>query len=102
MPSSYFRTNPNLSRDISSEAGYKEALAVAAKPAEAAAKSFAPVRTGAYRDSIRVVIDSKGVRLDASDFKSHWVEWGSVNQPPSAPLRRGVRAAGLRFKEQGP
>lgn len=98
MPS-YFRKNPGFNQELSSEAGYKEALAVAAKPAEAAAKSFAPVRTGAYRDSIHVVIDSKGVRLDASDFKAHWVEWGSANNSPSAPLRRGVRAAGLKFKE---
>lgn len=33
-----------------------------------------------------------------TDHGGHWAEWGNVNVPPSAPLRRAARAAGLRLK----
>jgi len=38
-------------------------------------------------------------RVINTDPFFHLVEWGSVNNPPYAPLRRGVTAAGLRLDE---
>jgi hypothetical protein len=44
--------------------------------------------------------DLDGVRVVNTDYGAHLAEWGSVNNPPHAPLRRGVRAAGLRLREE--
>lgn len=52
--------------------------------------------TGNYRRSIR----ARGTRVVAEDFAWHLVEYGSVKNPPYAPLRRGVRAAGVRLVER--
>lgn len=93
-----FVPNRNLDNELRREVRYKVELLAAAKDAETAAKSFAPVRTGAYRDGIKAQIQGGDVVLSATDFKSHWIEWGSANNPPSAPLRRGVRAVGLKFR----
>lgn len=41
-------------------------------------------------------------RVNAFKFTSHWVEFGSVHNPPFAPLRRAVESVGyLRFKDSG-
>jgi len=98
MPS-YFKPNRNLERELAAEGDYQKGLAKGAQPAVDAAKQFAPVEEGDYRDGIEVVIDDDAVRIDAKDWKSHFIEWGTVDTPIFAPLRRGVRAAGLRFKE---
>lgn len=37
--------------------------------------------------------------LTNRDHGGHLMEWGSINNPPHAPMRRGVRAAGLRFRD---
>jgi len=99
-----FVANPNLARELEREPSTNTALSEAAGQARAEAQRIAPVEHpggGAYRDGI--VVDEVGgvVRLDATDWKSHWVEWGSVNNPVFAPLRRGVRGAGFRLNEQG-
>lgn len=36
-----------------------------------------------------------------TDIAAHLIEYGSKNNPPYAPLRRGVTAAGLRFADIG-
>lgn len=95
-----FIPNKNLANELEQESEYRSGLAKAAAPAVTAAKNFAPVRTGAYRDSIRIVEQGRKVFLSAFDFKAWWIENGSANNPPSAPLRRGARAAGLKFKGQ--
>lgn len=97
MPS-FFRPNPNLANELDAEPEFRSGLAKAAQPAAAAAKSFAPVRTGAYRDSIRIVEDGRKVYLSAFDYKAWWIEKGSINNTPQAPLARGARAVGLKFK----
>jgi hypothetical protein len=50
-----------------------------------------------------IVIETEGdgVRVTNTDHGAHIDEWGSVNSPPYAPLRRAVRAAGLRLDEHG-
>lgn len=64
----------------------------------AAAVAVAPVHTGYYKRKLR----RRGARVMATDPFGHLVEWGSANNPPYAPLRRGVLAAGLRLDEAPP
>lgn len=96
MPSGFI-PNKSFPAELEREPEYTSGLAGETEKAAAAARSFAPVRTGAYRDSIQVVKDGRKVYLSAKDFKANWIEFGSINNPPSAPLRRGVRAAGLKY-----
>lgn len=64
----------------------------------------APVRTGAYRDSLdaSVGITPTGVtgRVLTTDPFAHLIEFGSVNNPPYAPLRRGVESTGLTVTDR--
>jgi hypothetical protein len=51
------------------------------------AKSIAPVDDGDYRDGIRIGRSgNKGVEIEFSDYKSHWVEFGTEDQEPN-PVR---------------
>jgi hypothetical protein len=93
-----FIPNRNFQKQLVREAAYQRGLMNKAEDAAQAAKSFAPVRTGAYRDSIKAHRDAEDVYVSAFDFKANWIEFGSVNNPPSAPLRRGVAAAGLKLR----
>lgn len=56
------------------------------------AKSIAPEDEGNYIDGIKGPKDSGGVpgKVIATDFKSHWIEWGSANNETYAPLRRAA------------
>jgi hypothetical protein len=96
-----FKLNRGFGEELGKQRAYNEALASSTQPAAAAVRMAAPRETGAYARSISVVIESGEVRLKSSDPFAHLVEWGSAKNPPYAPLRRGIRAAGLRFKELG-
>ena len=87
--------NPNLERALKAQPEYAEAMAGVARAVVPTVKSAAPHVTGAYERSIRAV----GNRVETTDPFGHIVEWGSVNSPPYAPLRRGIHAAGLRLEE---
>jgi hypothetical protein len=93
-----FIPNKNADDDLADEPDYQDGLAGETQKAAVAAKAFAPVRTGAYRDSIKVVVQGKKVYLTAQDFKANWIERGTIDTPVFAPLRRGVTAVGLKFK----
>lgn len=63
-------------------------LAVA-KQAVDYAKSIAPVDDGDYRDGIRIGRKgTKGVLIEFADYKSHWVEYGSVHNEEHAVRAR--------------
>lgn len=53
------------------------------------------------RGSVIVEADARGVRVVNTDHGAHIDEYGSVNSPPYAPLRRGARRAGFRLEEHG-
>lgn len=53
--------------------------------------------SGQAHRSIRVDRQGDQVRVGSVDPFWHLIEWGSVNNPAYAPLRRGARAAGLRL-----
>ncbi|MES2867616.1 MAG: hypothetical protein V4703_12810 [Actinomycetota bacterium] len=54
---------------------------------------LAPRKSGHYARRV-VQLDN---RVELRDIAWHIVEWGSVNSPAYAPVRRAVRAVGLRY-----
>lgn len=49
-------------------------------------------------DEIEVQVEGDGVYLVNTSYGSHIDEFGSRNNPPYAPLRRGVVAAGYQLR----
>jgi hypothetical protein len=70
---------------------------VAAAQARALAHRIMPAGRG---QNIRVEREGTKILVANHDHGGHLDEWGSINNPPYAPLRRGVRSAGLRFREE--
>lgn len=94
-----FRRNPRLEEQLQPQVN--EGLVKAGEAVKDFAEKFAPRgATKHYANSFVVIEDGDVVAVGNTDFAAWWVEVGSVNNPPYAPLRRGVRAAGLRFEEQ--
>ena len=75
----------------------------AARAVAAAASAIAPRRSGRLAKSYRATkAEATPTGLSARAYTAmpygHLVEWGSVNQAPKAPLRRGAQRAGYRLK----
>lgn len=64
------------------------------------ASQLSPRNTGRTARSFVVVDEDGEIRVGNTDPFFHLTEWGSVNNPPYAPLRRAVTAAGLRLDER--
>jgi hypothetical protein len=95
-----FRPNPDLEKELSEQADYLPGLAETVAPAAEVIAALSPVGdTGDFHDSIEVEIEGEEVRVGTTDPFGHLVEFGSAKNPPYAPIRRGVRAAGLRLEE---
>lgn len=98
-----FALNPLFEAQLeaSEEVLADDLLAFAETVAERA-RSLAPVDTGAYRDSIEAVVGSDGgdvtARVQANDFKAHWIEFGSSKDPALGVIRRAVEAQGKRLE----
>jgi hypothetical protein len=94
-----FRRNPRAIAELRLDPKYRLLRRAAARAAAEAARQVAPVgATGAYQRSIRVGEEGDVVAVTSSDAFAHLVEFGSVNNPAYAPLRRGARAAGLDLR----
>lgn len=97
------RLSPSFFAELAAEKLLQAAAVSELERAADAARAAAPVDAGDYRDSIRVepVEDGDTIgRIVSDDYKAHWIEWGTVHHAPKAPLRRGVKAAGLRLREE--
>lgn len=96
--------NGHLDKDLLQGGQMDAVLLGAAEAAAGEAREIAPVASGDYQNGIEAaLVDGEGAktaRLNANDYKSHWIEWGTIYQAPKAVLRRGVLAAGLTFTEQ--
>lgn len=82
------RMVPGFEKILEAEAGVKAVERAAAEEAATIARANAPAETGAYRDGIGV--DEEG-NLVATDWKSHWIEWGSQHNQAFATLRNAAR-----------
>ena len=91
-----FVPNPALERRLRESAEMRAAMRRSAEAAVEEAQRLAPVDTGEYRNSIKVVDTGSGVRIVADDDKASYIEFGTEDTPAFAPLRRGTEAAGLK------
>ena len=103
----FYVPNPGFSTEIMRERDFMDGLKRAAEGAARHAENFArghgaPWMPRAGADNlIEVVEDGGNVYISNTDHGGHLLEFGSKNNPPHAPLRRGVQAAGLRFIDEG-
>jgi hypothetical protein len=82
-----------------------QALAVlrqAADDAKEAIDAAVPVVTGSYKAhfdlGLKVSAEGDHARIDIGEPRWHIIEHGSVNNPPYAPISKGVEATGMRFQ----
>lgn len=95
-----FRPNPNFKREVEREVEFRQALMIPARAAAALANALGHrIMPKGKGPTIKVEADLDGVRIVNHAYGSHIDEYGSANNPAYAPLRRGVRAAGLKFTE---
>lgn len=100
-----FRSDKNITSNLEKNSHILLPIKEKVDEAADAARDFAPVLTGAYRDSIKsdsvMVMDGinrKSVyRLLATDFKAGWIEFGTSRMPAFAVLRRAIESVGLHF-----
>lgn len=90
-----FRKNPTFDKVMAQEAIRSGVVRVVAGVVAQHVRNAAPQVTGKYAASIKTSEET----VYTDDPFGHLVEWGSANNPPYAPLRRGVQAAGLRLDE---
>lgn len=100
-----FKPNPNFEQEIAAQEETREGIAKAAEPARSMAESFArqagaPWMPRAGHETVEVQVDDDGVLLVNTDHGGHLMEWGSIRNPPHAPLRRGALAAGFDVVEE--
>lgn len=77
----------------------KAGLARAAETIKDVAYATAPFETGHYRDSLEVeVFDEGRVRVIAKDFKSNWIEFGTLHWPAHATLRKACETSGFTLE----
>lgn len=96
-----FRPNPAAQAELKADPRYRRALRQAADSVVRHARAIAPDGGPGpgYRETLRVTADGDDVRAESTDAFAHLIEFGSANNPPYAPLRRAVRAAGLTFRD---
>lgn len=101
-----FRRNSRLAGQLARDPRYRLMIRAQAEVAAKYAETFARQarapwmkRKGA-QGTIEVTQDGDRTLIVNTDHAGHLQEWGSVNNPAHAPLRRGVRAAGFRLREQ--
>lgn len=94
-----FVPNPRFQQEIERQVEYVAGLEERAQIVVDQAKATAPVRKGFYKKGIKKKRVGKNVYVAATDFKSHWIEWGSINNRAHATIRRAVIAVGLRLFE---
>lgn len=97
---------PGWSQRVVREPRAIEVLGLVTHDAQRSIDESIPVRTGSYKRhfdlglSTEVDVDSAAVRLVIAEPRWHIIEHGSVKNPPYAPIRTGVEAAGLRWEQR--
>jgi hypothetical protein len=92
-----FVHNPAFAAELAASPTMQTALSAAAVVIAGEIRRAAPIGQGPDAGHYKRSIRSKGPVVYSTDPFAHLVEWGSVNNPAYAPLRRGVLAAGLRL-----
>lgn len=93
--------NPNFEQELKEEGTLTPALEEKAQEVADKAEAFANRIMPRNARAMDVVLEEDGVKVVNTDHGGHLDEWGSVNNPPNASLRRAGRESGLRLEEQG-
>ena len=96
-----FVANRQFGEQITETRQYQDGIAKIAGTVASSVRDQAPVKSGHYKRNIKVYTDGQQAGVAAHDIAAHLIEFGSAKNPAYAPMRRGVRAAGLRL-EQSP
>lgn len=79
-------------------------LSLAGEPIADAAKSLAPVDEGDYKDNIEATAGVEGAsalaRVNAFVMYASFIEFGTVDTPTFAVLRRACESLGLRLSSE--
>lgn len=94
-----FVSNPRFESEMKRTAGHRKAMFSGANQIASKGRLLAPRRTGFYGRRFKVGIEDGEVAIGNADPFAFLIEYGSVNNPPFAPIRRAVRAAGFRLDE---
>jgi hypothetical protein len=96
-----FIPNPKFWEELDDDDGVRATLTLNAREAASQAayigESIGSPGTGAYAESI----GSTGPVLFTDDPAGWIIEYGSIHNPPYAPLRKASEAVGARFVERG-
>lgn len=88
-----------------------EGKKAAAEKVKSDAETIAPYDTegtdryvdteGHYKDAFVVIEDPETheIVLSNTNFKAHWIEWGTATMPPRATIRRAIAMAGYSLRE---
>ena len=97
-----FKPNPNLVRELAREPWAQDLLREAAEAVEDEARRNSPLGDDfvGYYGRFATRVGRLSATVGNTDIAAHLIEYGSVNNPPYAPLRRGVSAAALRFVDR--
>ena len=95
-----FQENPAFSREIQADPHYQAGMTRIAEEASAIVERLAHhIMPRDYTDMIKVLHRGPEIFIVNTNFGGHLDEFGSKNNPPYAPMRRGIRASGLRLDE---
>jgi hypothetical protein len=104
-----FQPNPNFQRELGNSEGVRRALLQAGIGVKKEIPNHTPTgRTGgrrvrAFNRKLFADIEGSGgdVHVDVGTRwrLGHIIEFGSATSPAYAPVRKAVRASGLRFRE---
>lgn len=101
----FFVPNPRFADEIKGQDEYREGLQEIAGEVKRQAEPIQRQASGPWiprkgqSEQVAVGEDSDGVYVALTEHGGHLIEYGSKNNPPHAPLRRGARAAGLEVDE---
>lgn len=93
-----FVEDPNFAREIDRQVEYRAGKVRVAEEVKKTAQAIAPKRTGVYIKGLKVKVVGPAVYVSGTDFKSHWIEFGTVDTPTFAPIRRAVLQSGLKLR----
>ncbi len=97
--------NPVWVAEALAEQQARDALRAPAEEIRDAVNAAVPVVTGSlqawYEQTDIVDGDGRQVRIEMGVPIGAIIEYGSVNNPPYAPMRTGIEAAGARYQEGG-
>lgn len=93
--STRFVKNVGFTKELEATPEMREFRRKVTKVAAQAVRDAAPEQTGYYKRRVR----ARGYSVVVLDPFWHLVEFGSTNNPTYAPLRRGIRAVGLRLDQ---